>query len=223
LTADGGTGTLLDLNPDDLLSTTRSVRLRLDLTRPVEHSLIEECLDIAQQAPTGGNQQGWSFVVVTDAETRRALGTLYKQGWDAYLQDIAARAATETPAMPSRSVLRVYRSAQYLADHMGEVPVLVLPCIAGRTEGAAATEQASQWGSILPAVWSFMLAARARGLGTCWTTLHLRHEREAAELLGIPYDRVMQAALIPVAHTIGEEFRPGPRKPLDSMVHWDQW
>lgn len=223
MTADGSTGTLLDLNPDDLLSTTRSVRLRLDLTRPVEHSLIEECLDIAQQAPTGGNQQGWSFVVVTDAETRRALGTLYKQGWDAYLQDIAARAATETPAMPSRSVLRVYRSAQYLADHMGEVPVLVLPCIAGRTEGAAATEQASQWGSILPAVWSFMLAARARGLGTCWTTLHLRHEREAAELLGIPYDRVMQAALIPVAHTIGEEFRPGPRKPLDSMVHWDQW
>jgi nitroreductase len=223
LTADGSTGTLLDLNPDDLLSTTRSVRLRLDLTRPVEHSLIEECLDIAQQAPTGGNQQGWSFVVVTDAETRRALGTLYKQGWDAYLQDIATRAATETPAMPSRSVLRVYRSAQYLADHMGEVPVLVVPCIAGRTEGAAAAEQASQWGSILPAVWSFMLAARARGLGTCWTTLHLRHEREAAELLGIPYDRVMQAALIPVAHTIGEEFRPGPRKPLDSMVHWDQW
>jgi nitroreductase len=223
LTADGGTGTLLDLNPDDLLSTTRSVRLRLDLTRPVEHSLIKECLDIAQQAPTGGNQQGWSFVVVTDAETRRALGTLYKQGWDAYLQDIATRAATETPAMPSRSVLRVYRSAQYLADHMGEVPVLVVPCIAGRTEGAAAAEQASQWGSILPAVWSFMLAARARGLGTCWTTLHLRHEREAAELLGIPYDRVMQAALIPVAHTIGEEFRPGPRKPLDSMVHWDQW
>jgi nitroreductase len=223
LTADGDTDTLLDLNPDDLLSTTRSVRLRLDLTRPVEHSLIKECLDIAQQAPTGGNQQGWSFVVVTDAETRRALGTLYKQGWDAYLQDIATRAATETPAMPSRSVLRVYRSAQYLADHMGEVPVLVVPCIAGRTEGAAAAEQASQWGSILPAVWSFMLAARARGLGTCWTTLHLRHEREAAELLGIPYDRVMQAALIPVAHTIGEEFRPGPRKPLDSMVHWDQW
>ncbi|MCD6028224.1 MAG: nitroreductase [Thermomicrobiales bacterium] len=223
MTADGGTGALLDLNPDDLLSTTRSVRLRLDLTRPVEHSLIEECLDIAQQAPTGGNQQGWSFVVVTDAETRRALGTLYKQGWDAYLQDIAARAAAETPAMASRSVLRVYRSAQYLADHMGEVPVLVLPCIAGRTEGAAAAEQASQWGSILPAVWSFMLAARARGLGTCWTTLHLRHEREAAELLGIPYDRVMQAALIPVAHTIGDEFRPGPRKPLDSMVHWDQW
>jgi len=162
-------------------------------------------------------------VVVTDAEKRCALGSLYKRGWDAYLQEIAARAASETPTMPSRDVLRVYRSAQYLADHMGEVPVLVVPCITGRTEGAGPGEQASLWGSILPAVWSFMLAARARGLGTCWTTLHLLHEREAADLLGIPYDRVMQAALIPVAHTIGDEFRPGPRKPLDTIVHWEQW
>jgi nitroreductase len=223
LTVDAIPAPLLDLNPDELLSTTRSVRLRLDLTRPVENSAIEECLDLAQQAPTGGNQQGWSFLIVTDQEKRRALGALYKQGWAAYLQDISARTAAETPAMPSRDVLRVYRSAQYLADHMGEVPVLVIPCIEGRTEGAGVTEQASRWGSVLPAVWSFMLAARARGLGTCWTTLHLPHEREAAELLGIPYDRVMQAALIPVAHTIGEEFRPGPRKPLETIVHWEQW
>jgi nitroreductase len=215
--------TVLDLSPDELLSTTRSVRLRLDLTRLVERSLIEECLDLAEQAPSGGNQQGWSFVVVTEADKRRALGKLYKQGWDAYLQAIAARVATEAPAMPSRDVLRVYRSAQHLADHMGDVPVLVVPCISGRTDGAGIAEQASQWGSILPAVWSFMLAARARGLGTCWTTLHLPHEREAAEVLGIPYDEVMQAALIPVAHTIGEEFHPGPRRPLDTMVHWDEW
>jgi nitroreductase len=135
-----------------------------------------------------------------------------------------ARVASEAPAsMPGRDVLRVYRSAQYLADHMGEVPVLVIPCINGRTDGASVDDQAGHWGSILPAVWSFMLAARARGLGTCWTTLHLAHEREAAELLGIPYDDVMQAAMIPVAHTIGEQFRPGPRKPLDTIVHWDQW
>lgn len=214
---------MLDLSPDELLSTTRSVRLRLDLTRPVARSLLEECLDLAQQAPSGGNQQGWSFVVVTDQEKRQALGALYKQGWDTYLQEISARAAAETPAMPSRDVLRVYRSAQYLADHMGDVPVLVIPCIAGRTDDAGSVEQASQWGSILPAVWSFMLAARARGLGTCWTTLHLPHERKAAELLGVPYDAVMQAALIPVAHAIGEDFRPGPRKPLENMVHWDQW
>jgi nitroreductase len=211
---------LLDLSPDALLSTTRSVRLRLDLERPVARTLIEECLDLAQQAPTGGNQQTWSFVVVTDPEKRRALGALYKRGWDAYLAEVTARAAGTTP---NRTVLRVYRSAQYLADHMGDVPVLVIPCIAGRTEDASIAVQAAVWGSILPAAWSFMLAARARGLGTCWTTLHLRHEREAAAVLGVPYDAVMQTALIPVAHTIGTEFRPGERKPLSAIVHWDGW
>jgi nitroreductase len=214
----------LDLGPDELLSTTRSVRRRLDLTRPVDPTLIKQCLDLAQQAPSGGNQQGWSFVVVTDPHKRLALGALYKQGWDAYLQRISSQVTSDAPApKPSRDIERAYRSAQYLADHMGEAPVLVIPCIAGRMEGASTADQASQWGSILPAVWSFMLAARARGLGTCWTTLHLPHVREAADLLGIPYDKVMQAAMIPVAHTIGQKFRPGPRKPLDSVVHWDQW
>ena len=222
--ATGGLNTELNLSPDELLSTTRSVRRRLDLTRPVDLNLIEQCLDLAQQAPSGGNQQGWSFVVVMDPHKRQALGALYKQGWDAYLQSMPARVASEAPtSTPSRDILRVYRSAQYLADHMGEVPVLVIPCINGRTEGASTADQASQWGSILPAVWSFMLAARARGLGTCWTTLHLPHEREAADLLGIPYDDVMQAAMIPVAHTIGEQFRLGPRRPLDTIVHWDHW
>jgi nitroreductase len=222
--ATGGFNTELDLSPDELLSTTRSVRRRLDLTRQVDRNLIEQCLDLAQQAPSGGNQQGWSFVVVTDPHKRQALGALYKQGWDAYRQSMPAQVTSEAPAStPRRDVLRVYRSAQYLADHMGEVPVLVIPCISGRTDGASADDQAGHWGSILPAVWSFMLAARARGLGTCWTTLHLAHEREAAELLGIPYDDVMQAAMIPVAHTIGEQFRPGLRKPLDTIVHWDQW
>ena len=214
---------VLDLGPDELLTTTRSVRLRLDLTRPVERSLLESCLDVAQQAPTGGNQQGWAFVVVTDPDKRRALGALYKQSWDVYLQEVAARNAAQSSTMPSRDALRVYRSAQHLADHMGEVPIHLIPCIEGRTEGVSAGEQASHWGSILPAVWSFMLAARARGLGTCWTTLHLRHEGEAADILGIPYEAVMQAALIPVAHTIGDEFHPGPRKPLESIVHWEQW
>jgi nitroreductase len=217
-------GIVLDLSPDQLLLTTRSVRLRLDLTRPVARFLIEECLNLAQQAPSGGNQQGWSFVVVTDPVKRRALGALYKQGWDDYLRTITARLSVDVPAStPGRDILRVYRSAQHPADHMGDVPVLVIPCIRGRTESADIEEQASRWGSILPAVWSFMLAARARGLGTCWTTLHLPREREAAELLGIPYDDVMQAALIPVAHTLGDEFRPGPRKPIESIVHWEQW
>jgi nitroreductase len=214
---------MLNLSPDELLTTTRSVRLRLDLSRPVSPTLIEECLEIAQQAPSGGNQQTWSFLVLTDAEKRRALGALYKQGWEAYLQVVTARRAQEEPGFPRREVMRIYRSAQYLADHMGEVPVLVVPCITGRPEQTEVEVQAGFWGSILPATWSFMLAARARGLGTCWTTLHLLHEREAADLLGIPYDQVTQAALIPVAHTIGEEFRPGSRRPLESVVHWEQW
>ncbi len=213
---------MLDLTPDELLSTTRSVRLRLDLERPVARGLIEECLQMAQQAPTGGNQQGWAFVVVTDAETRQALGRLYKQGWESYQQAIAERMKSAGVA-PSHEALRVRRSAQHLADHMGDVPVLVIPRFAGRLDGLGNEAQASQWGSILPATWSFMLAARARGLGTCWTTLHLHHEREAADVLSIPYDEVTQAAMIPVAHTIGEEFKPAPRRPLDSMVHWEKW
>ena len=219
---DRGTAAL-NLSPDELLATTRSVRLRLDLERPVARELIEECLLLAQQAPSGGNQQTWTFVVVTDAEKRRELGRLYKQGWDAYLEAIAARNAAAGTSRPSRDVLRVYRSAQYLADHMGEVPALVIPCIQGRTEGLSNEAQASQFGSILPATWSFMLAARARGLGTCWTTLHLLHEREAAALLGNPYDDVMQVAMIPLAHTIGEAFKPAPRKPLETMVRWESW
>lgn len=214
---------MLNLSPDELLTTTRSVRLRLDLTRPVSRTLIEECLEIAQQAPSGGNQQTWSFLILTDPEKRKALGALYKQGWEAYIKVVAERRAQEEPAFPRRDVMRIYRSAQYLADHIGEVPLLVVPCITGRPENTGVEEQAGFWGSILPATWSFMLAARARGLGTCWTTLHLLHEQEAAELLGIPYDQVTQAALIPVAHTIGEEFRPGPRRPLESVVHWEQW
>jgi nitroreductase len=224
LTIDDAPASLLPLTPDQLLATTRAVRLRLDLTRPVARSLLEECIALDQQAPSGGNQQQWSFVVVTDPDKRRALGALYRQGWDAYLDAMAARstAAGET-ARSGREIRRVYRSAQYLADHMGEVPVHVIPCIAGRTENAPIESQASLWGSILPATWSFMLAARARGLGTCWTTLHLRHEREAATILGIPYDTVMQAALIPAAHTIGEVFRSGPRKPLAQIVRWNSW
>jgi nitroreductase len=114
-------------------------------------------------------------------------------------------------------------SAQYLADHMHEAPVLVIPCIRGRTDGLPAASQAGVWGSIIPATWSFMLAARARGLGTAWTTLHLGGEREAAEVLGIPYDEVMQVAMIPVAYTRGTDFHPGPRRPLEEMVHWESW
>ena len=207
----------LNLTPDELLATTRAVRRRLDLSRPVEREVLEECLRLAQQAPTSSFAQNWHFVVVTDPGTRAALGELWRPVARSYVQRRAAAAAADA------RLARMRDNVRYLADHIHEVPVHVIPCVEGRTDGKPAAAQASRWASIIPAAWSFMLAARARGLGSVWTTFHLRHEREAAELLGIPYERVMQAALIPVAYSIGTEFRAGPRRPLDTMVHWDRW
>ncbi len=212
------------LSPDELLTTTRAVRRRLDLDRPVERSLIEECLGIALQAPTGGNRQRWHFVVVTDPGKRAAIAQLYRKAWAVYLT-----MPTAAPNLrfddPTRDAVqrRVGDSAQYLADNLERVPVLLIPCFPGRLDGQPSSAQAGAWGSILPAVWSFMLAARARGLGTAWTTLHLLHEREAAGVLGIPYEQFTQAALIPVAYTRGTDFKPAHREPLGSVLHWDAW
>ncbi len=219
---------LLDLTPDALLSTTRSVRKRLDFSRPVEPELIDECLELAVQAPTGGNRQLWHFVVVTDAQQRKALGEIYRKGYTFYRQQIAAESTNIASSRLTRERLetlkKVRSSSEYLAEHMHEAPVLLIPCLWGSVDNLASVEQAGAWGSILPAVWSFMLAARARGLGTCWTTVHLYYELEAAEVLGIPFDKVSQAALIPVAYTLGgTDFNPAPRVPMDSIVHRDKW
>jgi nitroreductase len=207
----------LDLTPDQLLATTRSVRRRLDLTRPVEREVLAECLRLAQQAPTASYAQNWHFLVVTDPERRAALGELWRGVARPYVERRAAAAAADP------RVARISDAVRYLADHIHQVPVHVIPCVEGRTDHAPVVAQASRWGSIIPAAWSFMLAARARGLGTVWTTFHLRHEREAAEVLGVPFDQVMQAALIPVAYTVGTGFKPAARAPLATMVHWDHW
>ena len=114
-------------------------------------------------------------------------------------------------------------SAVYLSEVMGQSPVLVVPCIDGRLDNLPNVLASSLLGSIIPAAWSFCLAARARGLGTSWTSLHLMHEQEAAEVLGIPFDEVSQVALIPVAYTKGTDFKPGPRIPLDDILHVDTW
>ncbi len=208
---------LLELTPDELLTTTRAVRKRLDLERPVEREVLEECLALAQQAPTGSYAQDWHFVVVTDPELRAGLAELWRKGGEKYLGRVGK--PEEIPGMMGRVLGGVF----HLVDHLHEVPVHVIPCIEGRTDGKGVFAQASRWGSIMPAAWSFMLAARSRGLGSVWTSFHLAHEQEAAELLAIPYDEVMQAALIPVAYTIGTEFKPAVRAPLESMVHWDRW
>jgi nitroreductase len=207
---------VLDLTSDELLSTTRAVRMRLDLTRPVERELLEECLSLAQQAPNGSNRQPWHFVVVTDADQRAALAQLWRLRGKRYLD-------TQRPATQTGAAARLYAAVVHLYEHLHEVPVHVIPCLSGRTDGAPIEAQAGAFGSIIPAVWSFMLAARARSLGSVYTTFHLEHERDAADVLGIPYEEIMQVALIPVAHTIGTEFKRGPRLPLESIVHWDRW
>lgn len=211
---------ILPLTPDELLSTTRSVRRRLDLTRPVEREVIEQCLALAQQAPTASNTQLWHFVVVTDPAQRAGLADLYRRGREA--NRARPRPTYADPARQATQA-RVTSSADYLAEHMHEVPVLVVPCIAQRTDNQPVHTQSAVWGTIGPAIWSLMLAARSRGLGAVWTSVHLRYERESAELLGIPYDSVMQTALVPVAYTIGTNFKPALREPLSTMVHWEQW
>ena len=205
------------------LSTTRTVRKRMDLGRPVPREVILECLQLAVQAPTGGNRQGWQWVVVTEVEKKRRIGDWYRESWYEYA---SAGRPTYPEGDPRRAQLpRVVTSARYLADHMGKVPVMVIPCHEGRVDRTGTTnlEIAGLYGSILPAAWSFMLAARARGLGSAWTTLHLKYEREVAELLGIPYARYTQTALIPVGYFTGEDFKPAERIPIDQIVHWDSW
>ncbi|MBL8776785.1 MAG: nitroreductase family protein [Acidimicrobiales bacterium] len=211
----------LNLSADELLTTTRSVRKRLDLERPVERELIVECIDIAQQAPTGSNSQGWQWMVVTDPEKKKALADLYAAGFDPYIKYDGPAYGEGDPRTDRKDAVK--GSATYLREHFHEVPAMVIPLQAGRADGAEAFGAASYWGSILPAVWSFMLALRERGLGSAWTTLHLPKEREAAELLGIPYDAYTQAGLFPVAYTKGTDFKPASRIPAEQLIHWDEW
>jgi nitroreductase len=199
---------------DHLLTTTRSVRKRLDLSRPVEPEVIERCLEIAVQAPSGSNRQRWHFVSVTDPDLKLGLAELYRRAFASYRG--APQDGVRAPADA------ISESADYLAAHFHEVPALVLFCYEGRVEQAGLAAQASVYGSILPAAWSFMLALRARGLGSAWTTLHLRHEQEAAALLGLP-DTLTQAVLFPVAYYTGDDFKPARREPLADLISWDGW
>lgn len=203
---------LLPLDPDDLLTTTRSVRKRLDLDRPVPLEVIRDALEVAVQAPSGSNSQGWQWIVLTDPDLKQAVADHYSRSFSSY----AAKRHTADP-----TAQRVASSAQYLADVMGRVPVLVIGAI--DTGGPLPDgNQAGVWGSLLPGAWSLALALRARGLGSAWTTLHLRYEREIAELLGLP-DTVHQGVLLPVAYTDGTDFKPAARKSLDEVLHVNGW
>ena len=222
----------LDLRSvDHVLRTTRSVRKRLDLSRPVPRALIEECLDIALQAPTGGNSQTWRFLIVTDPEKRRQIGELYRRGSEPYVAgnlalarlSLSAPPETFAPGDPRRQrAPMLMESYAYLHQHMGDAPVLLIACLEGRVENDDLFTQASFYGCILPAAWSMMLALRARGIGSAWTTLHLIHEQEAAALLGIPAD-VTQAVLMPIAYFTGDDFQPARRLPVRQVTFWDEW
>jgi nitroreductase len=202
----------LDLDTvDKLLTTTRAVRKRLDLTRPVELDVVMECLELAIQAPTGSNQQTWRWLVVTDPDVRAQLAELYR-GLP------AARPPTRLGSVPppEDQQARVSDSAGYLMQHLHEVPVLVVPCVED-VGGAVGWPP-----SIYPAVWSFMLALRSRGLGSVLTTVHLYREAEAAALLGVP-DGFVQSCLIPVAYYTGDDFRPADRRPVHEITYLDHW
>lgn len=209
--------TTFDLSQTDLLlSTTRSVRKRLDLERDVPESVIVDCLRLAVQAPTASNSQGWRWIVVTDPDKRRELARLYNEGGKGYLESAAGQAMAD-------QTRRVYESALHLTDILEKVPVHVIPCVEGRCESTMNVLSASAYGSVIPAAWSFMLALRSRGLGSAWTTLHLFKEKEAAELLGVPFESVTQVALLPVAYTVGTDFKPASRPPVENITYWDTW
>jgi nitroreductase len=214
----------LNLTADEVLTTTRSVRKRLDLTRPVERSVVEEALEIALQAPTGSNSQGWHWVVVEDPEKKRRIAEVYARNFELYRNSPMA-AQYEEGDLRAQQRGAVLDSASYLTEHFHEVPMMMIPCITGRLDGVPAFAGAGAWGSLLPAVWSFMLALRERGMGSAWTTIHLMNngEKEVAELLGIPYDRITQGGLFPIAYTIGTEFALAKRLPLADILHWDTW
>jgi nitroreductase len=200
---------------DELLSTTRSVRKRLDLDRPVGRDVILECIQLAMQAPTASNAQDWRWLVITDADKRAAIADIYRSIGADYLA-YAAKDASDPQTK------RVYASAFSLTETLGKVPVHVIPCLTNRIDNSNMLVAASAWASIIPAGWSFLLALRSRGLGSVWTTMHLAKEKEVAEVLGIP-ETVTQAALFPVAYTIGTDFRPATRPPAETVTYWDSW
>ncbi len=192
---------------DEVLTTTRSVRRRIDFDRPVEPSVIEECIELAVQAPTGIHQESWRFLVLSDSKPKAALAQLYRSALGTLVE---ARGVEVKPAQRA------------LADRLHEMPVLILVCSEGRPLSESVAMQVAFYGSVLPAAWSLMLALRSRGLGATWTTLHLLHEREAAAAFGIP-DGVTQTVLLPVGYTRDAVLKPAARRPAADVTYWNRW
>ncbi|MGO8873122.1 MAG: nitroreductase family protein [Acidimicrobiales bacterium] len=212
-----------NLSAEEVLTTTRAVRKRLDLQRPVERDLIEACLRIAFQAPNGSDQQTWGWVLVDDRETKRQMAAIYRSALADFIDRPRADAdVVQVTVQQEPKQRRMAASVLYLTDHMEEVPVLLIPTFHGRVEHQGVFWQASRWGSIAPGVWSFMLALRMHGLGSAWTTLHLLREREMGDLLGI-LETETQAGMFPVAHTLGTDFKVADRSKSEAQIHWNCW
>jgi nitroreductase len=211
----------LDLTPRELLTTTRAVRKRLDLERPVPREVVEECLRLAFQAPNGSDQQTWNWVLVDDPDTRAKMAAIYMQALQDYVNRPRRKKSDARPPQTPKQQ-RMTESVMYLMEHLHEVPVLLVPTFHGRCETGSLFDQASRWGSIAPGIWSFMLALRLHGMGSAWTTLHLHREDEMGELLGIPPTET-QAGLFPVAYTIGTDFKVADRSASEARIHWNRF
>jgi nitroreductase len=213
---------MLDLTPDQLLSTTRAVRKRLDFSRPVPREIVEQCIALALQAPNGSNMNNWRFIAVDQREIIGRMARIYDDALADYVRSLGDRVGANYAGAGVPGFEKIDGSVRYLRENLHHVPVLVVPVFAGRPEGAGLFMQASLWGSIIQAGWSFMLALRARGLGSCWTTGHLNREAEMAALLDIPPSWT-QAGLFPVAYTLGTDFRPAWRKPVEEVLDWNRF
>lgn len=211
----------LNLSVDEVLTTTRAVRKRLDVGRPVPRAVLEECLELALQAPNGSNRNDWRWIIVDDPATIAKLAGEYKAAMGILRSGEAPSPMDLGGAVPREG--KLLDSAFALVEKLDRMPAILIPLMPGRPDGKGVTEQAAMWGSIVQAVWSFFLALRERGLGSVWTTVASRREREIAELLGIPFDSYTQVGIFPIAYTIGTDFRKAWRKPVSEVLSYNRF
>ncbi len=214
---------MLNLTADQLLSTTRSVRKRLDFDKPVQRDVLQDCMELAFQAPNGSNMNTWRWVLVDDPIVIKDIAKIYNLALEDYVKVLGESVGDDYMGAATPGFEKINQSVDYLRENIHRAPAILIPLMSGRVENSGVFMQASCYGSILQAVWSFFLALRARGMGSAWTTAHLWREKEMAELLNIPYKDFTQVGIFPIAYTIGTEFKKAYRKPFDDVVNWNKF